>query len=364
MPKHVLFLVSNSIEQAATRYRVLQYIPTLKAAGFEPTVIPFLSPDQERRLYVPGISAAKMLEMLGAGLKRLATVLSARSFDLVVIGREALLYGPPILEWWIHHVYRRPIIFDYDDAVYVAYISPTYGRTAQWLKCPWKTDHIIRMSTQVLAASTILAEHARDLGASVTLMPTVVNVDQYQAAVPWPRPTSIPVIGWIGSHSTAQYLRIVAPALEYLARRHSFIFRVIGAREIMEIPGVTIENRNWVLAEELRNFRSLDIGLYPIYDDAWASGKAAFKAIQYLAAGVPCISSPVGMTCDIVEHGVTGLLARTTEEWTAHMEALLEDQLLAQRLAANGLERIRRHYSLAVHAPRFVEVFRKVAGKK
>jgi glycosyltransferase involved in cell wall biosynthesis len=363
MAKQVLFLVSTSCEQASTRYRVLQYIPALNAAGFNVTVSPFLSPEQERRLYETVISPRKMLDILAAGFKRLAAALRARSFDFVVIGREAMLFGPPFIEWWVHRVCRLPIIFDYDDAVYVSYVSPTYGKAAQWIKCPWKTDSIIRMSAHVLAASPTLVEHARELGASVTFMPTVVDVRQYQDTQPWPRSDPKPVVGWIGSHSTAQYLTIISQALQELARRHSFIFRVVGAREKIEIPGVSVENRAWVLADEIGNFRSLDIGLYPLFDDAWARGKAAFKAIQYLAAGVPCVSSPVGMTREIIEHGVTGLVARNTEEWVAHIEALLKDPSLCRRLAARGLEHIREHYSLDAHAPRLVDVFRNVAGR-
>jgi glycosyltransferase involved in cell wall biosynthesis len=362
MAKQVLFLVSTSCEQASTRYRVLQYIPALHAAGFSATVSPFLSPEQERRLYDTGISPQKALDILVAGFKRLGTALRARSFDFVVIGREAMLYGPPFLEWWIRRIFRLPIIFDYDDAVYIPYVSPTYGKAVQWIKCPWKIDRIIRMSAHVLAASPLLVEHARELNACVTFMPTVVDVRQYQDVQPWPRPDTKPVIGWIGSHSTAQYLKLVAPAMQEAARRYSFVFRVIGAREKIEIPGVDVENRAWVLADEIRNFRSLDIGLYPLFDDAWARGKAAFKAIQYLAAGVPCVSSYVGMTRDIIQHGVTGLIARDTEEWVANIEALLKDSSLGKRLAVSGLEHIRRQYSLDAHAPRMVEVFRKVAG--
>jgi hypothetical protein len=120
MAKRVLFLVSTSCEQASTRYRVLQYLPALKAAGFDATVSPFLSPAQERRLYNPGISLRKLLDLVAASSKRLFTVLHSASFDFVVVGREAMLYGPPFLEWWTHRVCRRPVIFDYDDAVWIS----------------------------------------------------------------------------------------------------------------------------------------------------------------------------------------------------------------------------------------------------
>jgi glycosyltransferase involved in cell wall biosynthesis len=67
------------------------------------------------------------------------------------------------------------------------------------------------------------------------------------------------------------------------------------------------------------------------------------------------------MTCNIIDHGITGLLVCNTADWVAHIEELLMNPALGRQLAARGLEHIRHQYSLNTHAPRLVEVFRKVA---
>lgn len=230
----VLFLASYPDEIASTRYRIMQYLPYLRSMGFQCDVIPFLSSQLQQDLYTPGGMAQKSLKLLGAMVRRVADVLRASRYDVIFISREAMLFGPPVIEWLIHHAARRPIIFDFDDAIFVPYASPTYGGFTSWVKCAWKTDQIVMMSQHVLAGNAYLAAFAKKYHSDVTILPTVVDMEQFTAARPEPRQDSRPVIGWIGSHSSTQYLELLVPALKELAHSHNFIFRTIGAASPFE----------------------------------------------------------------------------------------------------------------------------------
>ena len=52
----------------------------------------------------------------------------------------------------------------------------------------------------------------------------------------------------------------------------------------------------WELAHEFDYFAHFDIGVMPLKDSPFAQGKCAFKLIQYMAAGVPVIASPIAPT--------------------------------------------------------------------
>ena len=135
----VLGLCTYPLEAAATRYRLVQYIKPLAEKGIELEVSPFLSKEQFSTLYKPGSTVKKAFSLLGSGGKRFFDSLAAKKYDAVIIQREAMLYGPPVSEWIAKNLGKCPLILDLDDATYLKYVSPTYGRLGSALKFFGKT---------------------------------------------------------------------------------------------------------------------------------------------------------------------------------------------------------------------------------
>jgi glycosyltransferase involved in cell wall biosynthesis len=351
----LLVLAPNPVSAASTRFRLAQFFPALEAAGITPTLRPFLDDEGFGMLYQRGHRGQKLLAAARALAGRIGDLLRATRADAVLVHREAALVGPPLFEWLAASGLRRPILFDLDDPVWVPYASPTYGALlSRLLKAPSKALFTLKAAAHIIAGNPFIADFARTLNQRVTVIPTVVDTEEFRPA---PAENAVPVLGWIGTPSSVQYLALLGPALRRLAQKHAFVVRIIGGTWAAE--GVTVENRAWSLEREVADFQSMDIGLYPLVEDAWSVGKSGFKAIQYMACGVPVVASGVGVTRDILRDGENGFVADSEDAWVNRLSRLLHDLALRRRLGDAGRRDAVARWSLAAHAPRFVATVRE-----
>ena len=77
---------------------------------------------------------------------------------------------------------------------------------------------------------------------------------------------------------------------------------------------------------------SSDIGLAPLPDDRYTRGKCGFKVLQYAAAGLPTVASPVGVNAEYVRDGVTGFHAVDESAWVERIRDLIQDDELRRRM--------------------------------
>lgn len=362
-PLKVLALCAFPTEAAATRFRVAQFTEPLRRRNIEITLSPFLNSEQFRRLYTEGGLLKKALAMVPAILKRISGIVSAPRYDVILIQREAMIFGPAIFEYLYSRVGRAPIALDLDDPTYVRYVSPTYGRLASFIKFFGKTDKLIRQAKAVLAGNRFIAEYARSSGAIAEIIPTVVDANLFK---PVERLNDPLVIGWIGTHSTFPFLEKLFPVLSELASKHDFVLKIVGGRPGIKIDGVDVYNQEWDLVREVTDFQSLDIGLYPISEDGaanldWLKGKSGFKAIQYMSVGVPFVMSPLGVCAEIGVNGETHFNASLSEDWYNSLDALLGDASLRKRMGTAAREYFLRNYGLEQQADKLADILTTVA---
>ncbi len=269
-------------------------------------------------------------------------------YDFVFIHREAAPLGPPVLEWLIAKVLRKRIIFDFDDAIWLPNTSAT-NRIAAGLKWHRKTAGICRWSYKISAGNAYLADYAKQYHGDVTVNPTTIDTAGLHNQIK-DQATGDLVIGWTGTHSTINYLDALLPVLRDLEAEHRFTFLVISDQK----PAFHLNSLQflpWNKASEREDLLRMHIGVMPLTDDPWARGKCGFKALQYMALGIPAVASPVGVNCDIIRHGENGYLCRTADEWEEVLTKLLEDAKLRTRMGKAARNTVQSRYS--VQANRF-----------
>jgi glycosyltransferase involved in cell wall biosynthesis len=360
----VVGLASYPVEAACTRFRLAQFVDPLAAHGVTLTIHPYLDARAFASLYVRSSVPRALIGLARGVLRRCRDVVQARNADVVLIQREAMLLGPPVVEWLLARVAKRPMVLDLDDATYIPYSSPVFGPVSRMLKSFSKTDRLIRWAALVTCGNPVIAEYVRSRGGNVRILPSTVDTDKF-----CPSPTRghrpVPVVGWIGTHSTYPYLRSILPALERVGEKCPFRLKVVGSdQRTIEVPGVPTESASWSLDREVADFQSLDIGVYPIVPSDLAAAKSALKSVLYMAVGIPYVASPVGAAAEIGIPGVTHFLATSPAEWVERLSALVSDADLRRRMGAAGREYVLQRHSLPVQSPRLAEALADVARRR
>lgn len=351
----VLFLTKYGRSGPSSRYRVLQYLPSLEARGIGCTVQSLHTDDYLETVYA-GCRKSPWYWIVRL-LARAQAVARGSHYDAVFVQKELAPYLPPVLELLLSAM-RVKVIYDLDDAIWLRYReSPNQiVRTALGRKIPFA----LRRSAVVLAGNAHLAKYALRFNRSTVLFPTVVDTARYPArdGAPGGAGTAgdrMPVVGWIGSPETVRFLTERSDVLRAVAREVPFELHVIGAAGVV-VPGLDVRCVPWSEETEASELAQCDIGIMPLPASAWAKGKCGLKLLQYLASGMPVISSPDGGADLIVEHGVTGYVARSDEEWRVHLVSLLDNPELRKLMGREGRGRVERSFSLATWAPRMADV--------
>ncbi|MDO7853069.1 glycosyltransferase family 4 protein [Hymenobacter convexus] len=353
----ILFIVPYPAGRAPSqRFRFEQYFDILTAAGHRYEVAPFISVATWNILYKPGQSLRKAQGILMGFLRRFALLFSVPAFDFVFIHREAAPVGPPVFEWIISKLLRKKIIYDFDDAIWLANTSEA-NKIAAGVKWHHKVADICAWAYKNSCGNAYLAAYARQFNPVAVVNPTTIDTVHLHNQV---RDQAAPgrlIIGWTGTHSTLKYLDQVVPVLAKLeAEGLDFEFRVIS-NQPPQFPLRSLVFLPWRKETEIADLLGFHVGLMPLEDDPWAKGKCAFKALQYMALGVPALVSPVGMNTEVVQHGYNGFVCATPAEWEASLRQLLADAGLRQRLGQAARATIEARYSVLSNTANFLALF-------
>lgn len=337
----------------SSRLRSLQYLSRLQDRGIDVQVHALFPDAYLEALYGDRPNVARY-HAWWYYIQRLTRLLLGGEYDLAWIEGELF----PYLPYWIESALARsakPYVVDYDDALFHKYdlsASPLVRRVLGR-----KIDRVMRDAACVIAGNAYLAARAAQAGATrVEIIPTVVDEQRY--ATVNHREGTQPVIGWVGSPATEQYMLDNRDVLGQVCARHGARLLLVGARAetAKQFTSITPEVVAWSEDSEAATIARMDVGIMPLRDGPWERGKCGYKIIQYMACGLPVIASAVGANVDIVRHGEDGFLATGAAAWRDALERLIASSSLRTRMGQAGRARVESEYSLAAQAPRLANV--------
>lgn len=321
----IAFLVTR-LDKPSARYRVFQYLPILERSGFVPEVH-----------VIPG-----------SGLKRMKLFAGMAEYDICFLQKKLL----NDLEWHVLRKNSKKLVYDFDDAV--IYRDSANTRQTSMLRSH-KFSRTVGGSDLVIAGNEYLRGLAAEKNPGTIVIPTSVDITRYTEK-PAGSASGTVTLGWIGSSATLLYMEKMKDIWDRLFDRYPQTVLKVVSDTFPECKRMPVIRKEWNYEEEIGDLHSFDIGLMPLTDDPWSRGKCGFKLLQYMAAGIPGVCSPVGVNREIVTDGLNGFLADGEKEWIGKTGRLIESAELRKEMGKKARETVVRNYSTDRAGKRLVEV--------
>jgi len=256
--------------------------------------------------------------------------------DLAVFAYEMLHHDAIIFQKTYSRYHRwsmalarlmgKQTYLDLDDA-------PSKTQSIRTLK---NVESMMRMADGVFVGNQNLLDYVKQHQSNVHLIASGINLSHYplRAKV---SDSAVVCLGWIGNGALYKQdlIKILAEPLAQLASRFPLRFKLVGACGVQElydtfgaIPNLEIDfidEIKWSDPHEVsRSIQDFDIGLYPLLPNDFNQFKCGFKALEYMATGIPVVSSPIAINAEIVCDEINGLFADSETEWFTAISQLIE----------------------------------------
>jgi hypothetical protein len=326
MARQLLALV-EAPDHVCYRYRLRAFAPRLAMEGWKVRPVPF----------------ARGLLGLVRQLPRVAAA------EVVVLQRRLLSRW----QLWLLRRAAKVLVYDFDDAVFLRdsnTVRPTLSASRLT-----RFEATVRVADAVLAGNHFLTQQtcAWTDPERVHCIPTCIEPELYPLAAHARRGSQVS-LAWIGSHSTVSSLHLAQPQLSAAARRLPGLRLKIICDRFPQLSHVEVVPRVWSSETEARELAEADVGISWLPDHPWSFGKCGLKVLQYMAAGLPVVANPRGIHEQLIEHGRTGFLASTPEQWAEAIHRLASSPALRLRMGHAARQRVERDFNLGGWAERLV----------
>lgn len=300
----VIALTFGQATLASTQFRLAQFIDSLAEEGVFLEIFPASEPHNW-----PPLS----------------------NYDLVIVQKKLLRLS---LVKRVRKEAKR-LIFDTDDAIWEPHDKKHFILTR--LRTHSRLTAIVKAADLCTVPNQHLSNYLTPIAKKVVIIPMALDAKTWHPAQP--RPSGPLRIGWNGAPQNLIYLKTLEPVLRKIKATNPTIEIIIfcGQKPQWE-QSLDYTYKEFGPGLEGDILRLFDIGLLPLPTNSFAEGKSPIKGLQYAASGIPCVASPVGATCEIVQHNLTGLLATSLDDWEKSLQTIIHQDELRNKMGAQALE--------------------------
>jgi glycosyltransferase involved in cell wall biosynthesis len=322
-----LLILTNNPNRASFRQRIVIYFDALRANGINCAVA----------------------KLPSGSLARRRLFKQTAEFDGVFLHRKGL----NLFDAFSLRKYCRKVIYDFDDAIMYSDKTPEHNSRSHFI--PFRRS--AGLADMIIVGNSYLAEHARKFNPNVEVLPTGLDVNAYKVQTNPQSDGKIRLV-WIGSRSTLKYLAEIKPAFELIGSRYNNVILRIICDAFFDLKNMEVEKFQWSLEKQAFDLVTSCVGLAPLPDNRFTRGKCGFKILQYEAAGLPVVASPVGVNSEYVRENVTGFLAIGLHEWTEKITHLINKPQLREQMGKEGLAHV-QNFDTDIIGKNLVELIMK-----
>ena len=274
--------------------------------------------------------------------RAVAALHKLRPDEPIIVSRELPVSRSPFLKA------PNPLVLDIDDALY---LGP--GRD--------RLHELCRRAQIVVCGNSTLAKDLSSFSRRCVVIPTAVDTDVYRIRTDY-RLAGPLRLGWLGSSMSVE--QTLLPWLNVLCEiRSQLSFELVV---ISDEPPRILQDIGWSRflrwspTVERSIADHMDVGIMPLQDNPYQAAKCGGKVVQYMAAGLPVIATPIGVNRDLVVNEVTGCWAVHPEDWRRAVQQLAEQETLRAAFGRAGREQVVRNYAVAHWASQWVALLNQL----
>jgi glycosyltransferase involved in cell wall biosynthesis len=265
--------------------------------------------------------------------------------ERLILSREASPFSRGGIEERLLHGAARGV-YDFDDALF------DDGSTVRrLLRTQDKCARATAAADVVIAGNSHLANWAAQHNKDVRVIPSCIDPDDYLPKTNWSITGDVPEILWLGSPATECFVAQIAPALLEVNRRTGALLILIsGPKDNADLGPLNrmVRRVPWNVRAFASAMTEADVAIAPLDDTPYTRGKCAYKLLQYAAAGLPIVGSPVGAN-QLALQRFDGLETQSLDDWIDALLTVLTDAPSQRAIRGTaGITAVAKHYSFDV----------------